>query len=88
MTTNYNPISVLSQVNKIFENSIYSRIFSYLEKFNLLNENQFGFRTKSCCSYAFVCIYDDISKDKRTSSIFLHLSKVFDTVNHHVLLQS
>ena len=83
MTTNYCClISVLSQFDKSFENLIYSRIFSYLEKFNLLNENQFGFRTNSYSSFAFVSIYDDIIKDKHTCCIFLHLSKAFDTVDH------
>ena len=42
--TNYRPISLLSQFNKAFEKLLYTRIYSYLTKFNLLSDNQFWFR--------------------------------------------
>ena len=45
--TNYRPISLLSQFNKIFEKLLYTRIYSYLTRFNLLSDHQFGFR-KNC----------------------------------------
>ena len=41
--TNYRPIALLSQFNKLMEKMIFSRLYSYLEKKQLLNDNQFGF---------------------------------------------
>lgn len=42
--SNYRPISLLNQINKIFEKLIYKRLYSFLEKFNVLSVNQYGFR--------------------------------------------
>ena len=44
--SNYRPISLLSPISKIFKRLIYSRIYSYIEKFDLLSDNQFGSRKK------------------------------------------
>ena len=41
--SNYHPISILSQFDKILEKLIYSRIINFIEKNDLLCENQFGF---------------------------------------------
>ena len=43
-TTNYRPISLLSQFHKLFKKVIHTRLISYLDKYNLLNEHQFDFR--------------------------------------------
>jgi len=38
--SNYRPISLLSQFNKIYEKMIYVRIYSYLIKFDLLSDQK------------------------------------------------
>ena len=51
---NYRPISLVPIYSKIFEKLIYSRMYSFLEKNNLLQDKQFGFRSKHSttpCSY-------------------------------------
>ena len=44
--SNYRPISLLPAISKVFERIIFKRAYSYVEKFKLLDDNQFGFRKK------------------------------------------
>ena len=41
---NYRPISVLPVISKIMEKILYDQLYNYLSNFNLLSDNQFGFR--------------------------------------------
>ena len=88
--TNYRPISLLSQFDKIFEKLLGNRLNVFLEKYNLLSKQQFGFRQNST-TYAIRNIYDQILRnidDNRYScSLFFDLSKAFDAVDHQILLQ-
>ena len=43
---NYRPISMLTAFSKVLEKIIYKRFYSYLIKYNLLSEEQFGFKEK------------------------------------------
>ena len=52
--SNYRPISLLSNINKIFEKIMHKRVYSFLEKFNLLYKLQFGFRSKHSTSHALI----------------------------------
>ena len=90
MPTNYRPISLLSQFDKIFEKMLFSRLFLYLDKNQLPSKNQFGFRPNSSTQFAVSTIQDklieNVDNGLYTCCIFLDLSKAFDTVNHKVLL--
>ena len=52
LATNYRPISLKHQFNKIFEKLTYSRMYDYLEKHNLIDERQFWFRSNHSTIYA------------------------------------
>ena len=57
----------------------------------MLNERQFGFRTKSSTIYAITSIYNnkllkDVENDMYNCSIFLDLSKAFDAVDYERLI--
>ena len=49
---NYQPITLLPIIGKLFEKIIYSRLYTYLASKNILNMNQFGFRKSHSTSHA------------------------------------
>jgi hypothetical protein len=87
---NYRPISIISNIAKVFEKIIKNRLVEFLEKNNLLFENQFGFRpgkgTDQAIAKTTNIIYDALEKEKKCASIYLDLAKAFDTINHGILL--
>lgn len=70
---------------------MHSRLYSYLEKYNLIYESQFGFRQKHSTSHALVSMVEQIKayldNGKFAAGVFLDLQKAFDTVNHNILLK-
>ena len=67
---------------------MYNRIISFLDKFSILHNNQFGFRSQHSTTQALLLLTDkiqrSIDKGMYCSGIFLDLGKAFDTVNHKI----
>ena len=76
--------------SKILERIVYNRLINFLNKFNILSSNQYGFRKNHSTAYALIQLYDKLSdaidQGKVTLGLFIDLSKAFDTLNHHILL--
>uniref|UniRef100_A0A669B1C7 Reverse transcriptase domain-containing protein n=1 Tax=Oreochromis niloticus TaxID=8128 RepID=A0A669B1C7_ORENI len=87
--TNYRPISLLPQFSKILEKLFNSRLEKFLEKNQIINVGQYGFRTQRTTSMAIieaVEITNALDKNKYAVGIFVDLKKAFDTINHSILL--
>ena len=87
---NYRPISLLSNLNKIFEQTMYTRVYNFIEKSKSMYSLQFGFRNKHSTNHALISIVDQINealdKNKVACSVFVDFQKAFDTVNHEILI--
>ena len=69
---------------------MYSRTYNFLDDNNQMCRSQYGFRAKHSCEHAIGELVSSIvknqQKEKYTASLFLDLSKAFDTLNHKLLL--
>ena len=85
----YRPISLLISLSKILEKAMFSRVISFLERFNLLHKNQFGFRSRRSTVDAIAKISEKIrfAQTNACCAIFLDLKKAFDTIDHEILLR-
>ena len=87
---NYQPISVLPTLSKVFERHLANQLNSFLSKFNVLETLQSGFREKHSCQTALIRLVDewlnDIDSGKVIGSVFVDLKKAFDLVDHEILL--
>jgi Reverse transcriptase (RNA-dependent DNA polymerase) len=88
---NYRPISLLSNISKILEKAMYTRLYSYLERFKLIYDLQFGFRKNFSTSHALINLVSSVSdildRNEYGCGLFLDLQKAFDTVNISILLE-
>ena len=83
---NYRPISLLPSLAKVFERIIYNRMINS-EHFELLNANQFGFRSKFNTVDAAPRLVEEIRNMKNLKKdplmLLLDLQKAFDRVDHY-----
>ena len=79
--SNYRPISLLSNIEKILEKLMYKRLYTFLNNNNIIYNSQFGFRQYST-SHALINLTDDIRKALDDGNIccgvFVDLEKAFD----------
>ena len=87
---NYRPISLLSCLNKLFEKILCKRLVRFLEINHILFDYQFGFRKLHSTTLALIEFTDNIRKvldeGNYAISVFVDLTKAFDTVDHEILL--
>ena len=87
-TTKYRPISILSQINRIFEKLLRDRLYDFIK--DKLYRKQFGFRPKNSTEHPVLdlkeTILENCSKKLVSCILFLDLKKAFDSVSHQILL--
>ena len=87
---NYRPISLLPTISKIFERVIHTQLYNHLSENELLCEQQYGFRSQHSTELAANKLVDylthNMDTNKIPTSIYLDLSKAFDTLSFDILL--
>ena len=87
--SNYRPISLLSNIEKILEKLMYKRLYTFLNNNNAIYNLQFGFRQQYSTSHALINITENIRKTLDDENIgcgvFVDLQKAFDTIDHQIL---
>lgn len=88
--SSYRPISLLSNLGKLYEKLIHFRLYEITENLNIIPNEQFGFRKEHSTVHQISRIKNKIESNKRnkksTGLLLLDIEKAFDTIWHHGLI--
>ena len=91
LVDNFRPISILPLLSKIYEKLVKIQLLSFLSKYKILSDSQYGFREGFSTTHAILdhlqFIYDGLDNNFTVLSFYLDFSKAFDSVDHNVLLR-
>ena len=89
--TNYRPIPLLSNIEKVIEKLMCKRLSNFLDINNLIYSLQFGFRPKYSTTHTLINLSESIRQSLDEGSFgcgtFVDLQKAFHTVDHKILLR-
>lgn len=87
---NYRPIALLPTFSKILEKLIKHRLMNYLQRHNILVDEQYGFKpnnsTSDAVSNFLHSLYNTLAKKLPTIGIFCDLTKAFENLNILLLI--
>ena len=76
---NYRPVSILTNISKVYEKLLYNQLYSYFD--NILSPNQCGFRKGHSAQQCLLVMIEKF-KEAIDKGHELDLSKVFDCIDH------
>ncbi|GBM63190.1 RNA-directed DNA polymerase from mobile element jockey [Araneus ventricosus] len=86
----YRPISLLSNIGKLYEKILLKRLNDHCYSNNIIHDEQFGFRDKHSCTYQLLRVTNKIVEGFNikhyTGGVFLDVSKAFDRMWHNGLI--
>ena len=81
---------ILASVAGIFKKLLYKQLYDFLSKNEILNSQQWGFRSLHSTALALIdCSSNwliNIDKGETNLTVFLDIKKTFDTIDHEILL--
>ena len=87
---NYRPVSLTSQIGKIFERLIRDKIVSFLKENGELRDSQHGFRARRSCLTNLLefldTVRDYVDQGVPVDTVYLDFQKAFDKVSHGKLV--
>ena len=87
---NYIPIALISNLAKIFEKIIHSRILDFTFEHEIISSRQYGFlkgkSTDDAVAELSNFIYENLKNSNPAIVTYLDYSKPFDSINHGILL--
>ena len=85
---NYRPVSVLSNLSKIYEKLMYNQLYEYFD--NIVFPSQCGFRKVYSAQHCLVVMIEKfkeaIDRGYEFGALLTDLSKAFDCINHPLLI--
>ena len=85
---NYRPVSILSNISKIYETSLYNELSSYFE--DIFSDYRFGFpkglSAKQCLTTLIETCKKYLDNNESFRALLTDLCKAFDCVNHELLI--
>ena len=90
ISKNYRPISLLPPFSKIKEKLMHIRLTSFLQKNNIINKSQHGFRSSHSISTTVIDLIDSstsaLDHNLMALALFIDISKAFDSLDHAILI--
>jgi hypothetical protein len=86
---NCHPITLVPALSKFLEKVITNQVISFLDKHNILNKSQFGFRknkyTKDATATIIKSTTENLNNKIKCNCVLLYLSKAFDCIEHNII---
>lgn len=78
-------------MEKVLEEIVVRRLNNFLTKYNIINENQFGFQKGNNINQLLGLfanhVNQNLSKNRNCLALFVNFSKAFDTLSHVKLIE-